>query len=137
MTFDGVLSNRHIVGPTLFVSSTYDQEADSDFDAYPGGFLGVIEGDCSGHSCSYAFRLSPDGVQMGSSYNMVDFDYTEDKAGGRCPVGAHTRRTNPRSSLEFGEQGAFARPDALTNRRRILRRGIRSAKPGYLLESLR
>ena len=55
---------------------------------------------------------------------MVNFDYTEDQAGGRCPVGAHTRRTNPRSGLQFGEEGAFERPDALSNRRRILRRGM-------------
>jgi Dyp-type peroxidase family len=55
---------------------------------------------------------------------MVAFDYTEDKAGGRCPIGAHTRRVHPRSALEYGEQGAFARPDALANRRRILRRGL-------------
>jgi len=56
--------------------------------------------------------------------SMVDFDYTEDPAGGRCPIGAHARRVNPRSALEYGEQGAFARPDALSNRRRILRRGM-------------
>ncbi len=55
---------------------------------------------------------------------MVDFDYTEDLPGGRCPIGAHTRRAHPRSALEFGETGAFERPDALANRRRILRRGI-------------
>jgi len=76
VSWEGVISNRHQVGPTLFVSPVYDQEADSDFDAYPGGFFGVIEGDCSGHSCSYAFRTNSDGVQMGSSYNLVDFDYT-------------------------------------------------------------
>ena len=42
----------------------------------------------------------------------------------RCPVGAHTRRTNPRGALEFGVKDAFNTPGALTNRRRLLRRGL-------------
>jgi len=76
MSWEGVLSGRKSVGPPLFTSTIYDQEADSDFDAYPGGFVGVIEGGCSGHSCSYVFRLGPEGQAMGSYYNLVDFDYT-------------------------------------------------------------
>jgi deferrochelatase/peroxidase EfeB len=52
------------------------------------------------------------------------FDYGEDLAGANCPRGAHIRRTNPRSSLEFGVQGAFDTTGALSNRRRILRRGL-------------
>ena len=52
------------------------------------------------------------------------FDYREDLAGGRCPVGAHIRRANPRTALEFGETLAFETPGALSNRRRILRRGL-------------
>jgi len=55
---------------------------------------------------------------------LVAFDYDKDLAGGRCPVGAHVRRVNPRGSLEFGRTGAFATRGALTNRRRILRRGL-------------
>jgi hypothetical protein len=76
LTRDGVLSARRQVGPTLFVSSVYDQEADSDIDAYPDGFVAVIEGNCSGHSCSYAFRLNSQGIPQGSPYNLVDFDLT-------------------------------------------------------------
>jgi hypothetical protein len=76
MTWEGALSNRHTVGPPLFTSPTYDQEADSDFDAFPGGFIGVIEGGCSGHSCSYVFRVNSVGQQQGSYYNLVDFDFT-------------------------------------------------------------
>jgi hypothetical protein len=76
MTLDGVVSDRHVVGPPLYYNTTYDQEADSDIDAYPGGWIGVIEGTCSGHSCSYVYRLDPDGKQMGSYYNLVDFDFT-------------------------------------------------------------
>ena len=55
---------------------------------------------------------------------LVAFDYTHDLDGANCPRGAHIRRMNPRSSLEFGVKGAFATPGALSNRRRILRRGL-------------
>lgn len=52
------------------------------------------------------------------------FDYDHDVDGAKCPLGAHTRRTNPRGSLEFDTQGAFDTPGAMVNRRRILRRGL-------------
>ena len=55
---------------------------------------------------------------------LVAFDYVEDVDGARCPFGSHTRRTNPRSALQFGTKGAFDTPGALSNRRRILRRGL-------------
>lgn len=55
---------------------------------------------------------------------LVAFDYDDDLAGSRCPVGAHVRRVNPRGGLEFGRTGAFATRGALTNRRRLLRRGL-------------
>ena len=52
------------------------------------------------------------------------FDYNQDLEGARCPVGAHTRRVNPRGALQFGTEIAFETPGALVNRRRILRRGL-------------
>ncbi|HEX5658876.1 MAG TPA: hypothetical protein VFX59_16895 [Polyangiales bacterium] len=52
------------------------------------------------------------------------FDYRDDQSGGRCPLGAHIRRANPRSALEFCQAGAFETPGALANRRRIIRRGL-------------
>ncbi|WP_166425284.1 peroxidase [Paraglaciecola sp. 20A4] len=52
------------------------------------------------------------------------FNYANDTQGARCPLGAHTRRTNPRGSLEFDTDGAFDTPGAMVNRRRILRRGL-------------
>jgi len=55
---------------------------------------------------------------------FVAFDYTDDIEGTRCPVSAHARRSNPRSALEFGNKGAFAGPSSLSDRRRILRRGL-------------
>jgi deferrochelatase/peroxidase EfeB len=61
---------------------------------------------------------------------LTDFRYTGDADGARCPLSAHTRRTNPRDALDptFGTKGAT--PDtALTNRRRIMRRGAPYADP--------
>lgn len=55
---------------------------------------------------------------------FVAFDYNEDGGGARCPLGAHIRRANPRSALEFGQKGAFETPGALSNRRRLIRRGL-------------
>jgi Dyp-type peroxidase family len=55
---------------------------------------------------------------------FVAFDYADDLDGGRCPLGAHTRRANPRSALEFGKLLAFETPGGLSNRRRLIRRGL-------------
>jgi hypothetical protein len=74
---DGVLSGQKVVPVLLFVSSEYDEESDGDVEAFPGGFLGVIEGDCGdGHSCSYAYKLDRDGNSLTSPINLVDFDFT-------------------------------------------------------------
>lgn len=50
--------------------------------------------------------------------------FDKDLGGSKCPFSAHIRRINPRASLEFDQKGAFDTPGALTNRRRILRRGL-------------
>jgi hypothetical protein len=76
LSLQGALSGPRAVGPVLFNSTVYGQEADGDMDAYPGGFVVAIEGECAGHLCSYAFRLAPDGQQISATYNLVDFDYT-------------------------------------------------------------
>ncbi|MDP1559296.1 MAG: hypothetical protein Q8K59_06695 [Nitrosomonas sp.] len=55
---------------------------------------------------------------------LTDFNYNDDISGAKCPLSAHTRRINPRGSLEFGVKDAFDTPGALVNRRRILRRGL-------------
>lgn len=55
---------------------------------------------------------------------LVGFNFNHDIDGGRCPYGSHTRRINPRGALEFGQTDAFETPGALTNRRRLLRRGL-------------
>ncbi len=56
--------------------------------------------------------------------HRMAFDYEDDLSGARCPIGSHTRRTNPRGALEFGVDGAFNTPGALVNRRRLVRRGL-------------
>jgi hypothetical protein len=58
------------------------------------------------------------------SMQLVAFDYSGDTSGARCPFGSHTRRTNPRSALQSGKTKAFDVPGALSNRRRIARRGL-------------
>ena len=56
---------------------------------------------------------------------LTAYDYDDDKDGAKCPFGAHIRRSNPRSGLRFGNLKAFEdEPGALSNRRRILRRGL-------------
>lgn len=61
---------------------------------------------------------------------LTDFRYKDDVEGARCPVSAHVRRTNPRDALDptFGTPGA-APDSALTNRRRIMRRGLPYGDP--------
>jgi deferrochelatase/peroxidase EfeB len=67
---------------------------------------------------------------------LADFTFDDDMSGAKCPFSAHVRRINPRASLEFTrdptdppgsmkiKKDAFDTPGALTNRRRILRRGL-------------
>jgi Dyp-type peroxidase family len=50
------------------------------------------------------------------------FDYADDRDGLRCPLGAHVRRTNPRSGLPGGAE--------MTMRHRIIRRGMPYDEPG-------
>jgi Dyp-type peroxidase family len=61
---------------------------------------------------------------------LTGFRYKEDVEGAKCPVASHIRRSNPRDALDptFGTPGA--NPDtALTNRRRIMRRGLPYGDP--------
>jgi Dyp-type peroxidase family len=58
---------------------------------------------------------------------LNDFTYRDDRVGVRCPLGAHIRRGNPRDMLDPLIDSTSSRRwtgSALTNRRRILRRGI-------------
>lgn len=66
-------------------------------------------------------------AQLNSQW--MGFDFNADLDGARCPAGAHTRRANPRSALMYGKKGAFGKPafdtpGGLSNRRRLLRRGL-------------
>jgi Dyp-type peroxidase family len=48
--------------------------------------------------------------------HFTDYSYASDPEGARCPMGAHTRRVNPRDSLGFD--------GTLVNRHRVVRRGL-------------
>jgi len=56
---------------------------------------------------------------------LVDFRYADDAEGVRCPMSSHIRRANPRDALapETTAKGAM-QDTSLSNRRRILRRGL-------------
>ncbi|WP_431271348.1 Dyp-type peroxidase [Dankookia sp. P2] len=54
---------------------------------------------------------------------LRDYRYTEDPDGVRCPLGSHVRRVNPRDMLDPDHKLGEASTQ-LTNRRRILRRGL-------------
>lgn len=62
--------------------------------------------------------LSPDkpdpAIATDASRNL-DFHYSQDPLGMKCPLGAHIRRANPRDATGFG--------GLLSNRHRIIRRG--------------
>lgn len=58
---------------------------------------------------------------------LIDFRYRDDPEGARCPIGAHIRRGNLRDMLDPRLKSDNPRTwdgSALTNRRRILRRGL-------------
>jgi Dyp-type peroxidase family len=67
-----------------------------------------------------------------ATYEMLitDFRYKDDAEGAKCPMAAHIRRGNPRDALapDFGTPGANPN-SALTNRRRIMRRGLPYGDP--------
>lgn len=76
VSLQGAVSQRRAVGPKLFIDPNYDQEADGDVETFPGGFMVVVEGECAGHSCSYAFKLDSSGTPTSTVVNLVDFDLT-------------------------------------------------------------
>jgi len=62
--------------------------------------------------------------QLAFEIMLTNFRYAGDEQGARCPVSAHTRRANPRDALDPTFGAPKAKPgSALSNRRRILRRG--------------
>jgi Dyp-type peroxidase family len=65
-----------------------------------------------------------DKIQYAAFERMLrDYRYVDDPDGVKCPMGAHVRRVNPRDMLDPDHPRGEA-TTALTNRRRILRRGL-------------
>jgi len=57
----------------------------------------------------------PDPKIANDPQRNLDFHYSQDPLGMKCPIGAHIRRANPRDATGFG--------GLLSNRHRIIRRG--------------
>jgi Dyp-type peroxidase family len=73
-----------------------------------------------------AFKQPP---LLGDKINpiFVNFRYSDDPSGIKCPIGAHMRRVNTRDMLDphaFDPKNPTPRTSTLNNRRRILRRGL-------------
>jgi deferrochelatase/peroxidase EfeB len=64
----------------------------------------------------------PGGIPLDqlNNYGYVNADGTGDPQGLRCPVGAHTRRINPRGQPVIGQ----GRPGGSNNAHRLIRRGL-------------
>jgi len=74
--------------------------------------------------------------EQGRDDLLSDFTYDHDMSGAKCPFSAHIRRINPRASLQMVHHDgdtpgsmkvnpdAFDTCGALSNRRRLLRRGL-------------
>jgi len=86
---------------------------------YPGGEEKLKAKFLGRWSDGTPLALSPDKPDpsiSGSADKINDFRYGDDPEGLKCPIGAHCRRANPRDALKF--------KDNMTDRRRIIRRGI-------------
>jgi Dyp-type peroxidase family len=69
-------------------------------------------------------QLSPDSLK--ERRELCDFTYYDDPLGARCPLTSHTRRNNPRDANGpiFKNGNSKVCGSVLTDRRRILRRGV-------------
>jgi len=91
---------------------------------------------CTGQPLSLSLHDQEPGPELGPKRNDFDYapswehpDVLDDHYGSRCPVGAHIRRTNPRSARVAGQRHS----------RRLLRRGMPATWPdvkGHLRKGL-
>ena len=69
------------------------------------------------------------GMPLAYAEGLNDFRYADDLQGSKCPLGAHMRRANPRDAMCMERKVAVKFGSILTNRHRILRRGITYGDP--------
>ena len=63
----------------------------------------------------------PDPAIADDPHRNLDFHYSADPLGAKCPLGAHIRRANPRDATGFAGE--------LSNRHRVIRRGVFYGEP--------
>ncbi len=80
-------------------------------------------------------QTSPDAaeelVRLRQNWRGFDYISEDDPYGFKCPVSSHTRRANPRASLEISDSIADS-PSGLVNRHRIIRRGMPYGAPSHV-----
>ena len=87
--------------------------------AYPGGvelFKAKLVGRWSDGTPLMLSPNHPDPAIVSDTSRVLNFKYSDDPDGLKCPIGAHIRRANPRDTNGFAGR--------LSNRHRIIRRGI-------------
>lgn len=95
-----------------------EQEAKQFGDRYAAAFSKLGTGSSDEENSAYLQTFNELDKQLRA------FNFNKDLEGGKCPMGSHIRRVNPRGALEFGNAEAYETPGALVDRRRILRRGL-------------
>ena len=86
---------------------------------FPGGqrdARGKSRGPLAGRDTARALARSPRSAIVADKNRVINFTYSADPQGLRCPLGSHIRRANPRDALGFGTK--------LTAGHRIMRRGL-------------
>jgi Dyp-type peroxidase family len=94
---------------------------------YPGGKAKLAAKFVGRWKDGTPLALRPDGpdpVLASDGERNNDFRYADDLDGAKCPLGAHMRRSRPRDAMTVQGQDRKPTGSRLTDRRRIVRRGV-------------